>query len=211
MTTDMCVWPPCAADAPAPDAAPAPAPAADAAAAPDAAPAEGAPAAEGAAPAAEAADAADAAAAAADPPAEAAAAAAAAPAADAPAEPMAVDKPADTAADTAAPMETSEPSEDAVPEGFDEQVKLLDINLLYLWRVHGVDYYAGLELAEPSEWGVHLVQPRTLRGPRPEEGEEADPAQGRLHLHRSLTGKLKSASKPTDCLDVMVHLQNFEL
>ena len=134
--------------------------------------AEGAPAAEGAAPAAEAADAADAAAAVPDPSAE----LAAAPSADAPAEPMSVDKPADSAA----PMEVADSAQDAVPEGYDEQVKQLDINVLYLWRVHGVDYYAGLEVAEPSEWGVHLVQPRTLRGPRPEEGEESDPAQGRL-------------------------------
>lgn len=185
-----------AADAPEADAAPAAAPAADAAAAPDAAaPAEGAPAAEGAAPAADAADAADAAAAAADPPAEGADAPAAAPAADAAAEPMAVDTLDDAAVDTAAPMETSEPSEDAVPESFDEQVKLLDINLLYLWRVHGVDYYAGLELAEPSEWGVHLVQPRALRGPRPEEGEEADPAQGRLHPSSAQT----LARRPEAC------------
>ncbi len=48
--------------------------------------------------------------------------------------------------------------------------------------MHGVDYYAGLELAEPAEWGVHLVQLRTLRGPRPEEGEEADAAQGTLGI-----------------------------
>ncbi|KAK9816062.1 hypothetical protein WJX74_001598 [Apatococcus lobatus] len=164
-----------AAAAPVPDAAPADVPAIVPAAEPEAMPnavpdAEGAPAAEGTAPAAEAADAADAAAAGADPAAE--------PAADAAPEPMVVEKPADDAA----PMEVAEPSEDAVPEDFDEQVKQLDINVLYLWRVHGVDYYAGLEVAEPSEWGVHLVQPRTLRGPRPEEGEEADPAQEKQEL-----------------------------
>ena len=57
-------------------------------------------------------------------------------------------------------------------------MKQLDINVLYLWRVHGVDYYAGLELGDWAEWELHDVHLRTLRGPRPEEGEEADAAQG---------------------------------
>ncbi|KAK9846182.1 hypothetical protein WJX84_011157 [Apatococcus fuscideae] len=83
-------------------------------------------------------------------------------------------KPATADATGAAPV-----TEDAAAAA---PVKQLDINVLYLWRVHGVDYYAGLEVAEPSEWGVHLVQPRTLRGPRPEEGEEADPAQEKQEL-----------------------------
>ena len=65
-----------------------------------------------------------------------------------------------------------------------------------------MDYYAGLELAEPAEWGVHLVQLRTLRGPRPEEGEEADADQGimkPLHTHTvnlSIRGRLRLLEGP---------------
>lgn len=47
--------------------------------------------------------------------------------------------------------------------------------LTYLWRVHGVDYYAGAEVSEPEE--DQRCGPRpTLRCPRPEEGEQQDEA-----------------------------------
>ena len=47
----------------------------------------------------------------------------------------------------------------------------LDQLLTWLWRVHGVDYYAGTEVAEPDE--EQRAGPRpTLRCPRPEEGEQ---------------------------------------
>ena len=51
----------------------------------------------------------------------------------------------------------------------------LDQLLTWLWRVHGVDYYAGTEVAEPD--AEQRAGPRpTLRCPRPEDGEQV-----RLH------------------------------
>ena len=47
--------------------------------------------------------------------------------------------------------------------------------LTYLWRVHGVDYYGGAEVAEPDEEQRRGPRP-TLRCPRPEEGEQPDEA-----------------------------------
>lgn len=45
--------------------------------------------------------------------------------------------------------------------------------LAYLWRVHGVDYYAAAENLEPED--AQRAGPRpTLRCPRPEEGEQPD-------------------------------------
>lgn len=55
------------------------------------------------------------------------------------------------------------------------QVGKLDVLLTYLWRVHGVDYYAGAEVSEPDEDQRSGPRP-TLRCPRPEEGEQ--PAEG---------------------------------
>ena len=47
----------------------------------------------------------------------------------------------------------------------------LDQLLTWLWRVHGVDYYAGTEVAEPD--AEQRAGPRpTLRCPRPEDGEQ---------------------------------------
>ena len=47
----------------------------------------------------------------------------------------------------------------------------LDQLLTWLWRVHGVDYYAGTEVAEPD--ADQRAGPRpTLRCPRPEDGEQ---------------------------------------
>lgn len=54
----------------------------------------------------------------------------------------------------------------------------LDLQLTYLWRVHGVDYYAGRELADPMQFKLRLDGKRMLRGPRPEEGEQAPQAEG---------------------------------
>ena len=55
----------------------------------------------------------------------------------------------------------------------------LDLQLTYLWRVHGIDYYAGRELADPMQFKLRLDGRRMLRGPRPEEGEQAAPAEGK--------------------------------
>ena len=60
----------------------------------------------------------------------------------------------------------------------------LDLQLSYLWKVHSVDYYAGTELQDPADVSTAM---RTLRGPRPEEGEQPDEAKGgRLLLHFQL-------------------------
>jgi len=63
--------------------------------------------------------------------------------------------------------------EDAVVDSsnYDEQVGRLDLQLSYLWRVHGIDYYSGYELAA-SEFGQRLTACRLLRGPKPEMKEE---------------------------------------
>lgn len=44
--------------------------------------------------------------------------------------------------------------------------------LLYLWRVHGIDYYGGREFNNPAERGRGAAR-RTLRGPRPSDEELA--------------------------------------
>lgn len=51
----------------------------------------------------------------------------------------------------------------------------LDLQLSYLWKVHSVDYYAGTELQDAADVSAAM---RTLRGPRPEEGEQPDEAKG---------------------------------
>ena len=57
-------------------------------------------------------------------------------------------------------------------DGLPTQVGKLDQLLTWLWRVHGVDYYAGTEVAEPD--AEQRAGPRpTLRCPRPEDGEQA--------------------------------------
>lgn len=63
--------------------------------------------------------------------------------------------------------------------GYEKLLGKLDLQLTYLWRVHGVDYYAGKENAEPGEYEAKSGSRRLLRGPRPEEGEQADEAEGK--------------------------------
>ncbi len=53
----------------------------------------------------------------------------------------------------------------------------LDQQLDYLWRVHGLDYYAGEELPVP-ELEARGARARLHRPPRPEEGEQASEADG---------------------------------
>lgn len=55
----------------------------------------------------------------------------------------------------------------------------LDLLLTYLWRVHGVNYYAGKEFAEPTQFKLRTEATRMLRGPRPEDGENPSEAEGR--------------------------------
>lgn len=56
-----------------------------------------------------------------------------------------------------------------------EMIGKLDLQLTYLWRVHGLDYYGGHEL-DIADWSARLTTCRLLRGPCPEEGEEGDKA-----------------------------------
>ncbi|GFR47460.1 hypothetical protein Agub_g9186 [Astrephomene gubernaculifera] len=57
-----------------------------------------------------------------------------------------------------------------------ESVGKLDLQLHWLWKVHGVDYYAGIELNE-QDWPYRLNCCRLIRGPRPEEGEHDEAAE----------------------------------
>lgn len=54
----------------------------------------------------------------------------------------------------------------------------LDLLLTWLWRVHGIDYYGGKELLLEAEYLDRGRMSRTVRGQRPEEGEEQDEAEG---------------------------------
>lgn len=58
---------------------------------------------------------------------------------------------------------------------YQESVGKLDLQLHWLWKVHGVDYYAGIELNE-QDWPYRLNCCRLIRGPKPEEGEGEDEA-----------------------------------
>ncbi len=66
------------------------------------------------------------------------------------------------------------------PQSYDEQLGQLDLQLTYLWRVHGVDYYAGVEHAEPEAYDACAGSKRVLRCPRPEEGEQPIKEEGEL-------------------------------
>eukprot|EP00878_Enallax_costatus_P003885 GHUV01004105.1.p1 GENE.GHUV01004105.1~~GHUV01004105.1.p1 ORF type:complete len:477 (+),score=158.20 GHUV01004105.1:186-1616(+) len=50
----------------------------------------------------------------------------------------------------------------------------LDMLLTWLWRVHGIDYYGGKELLLEADYMNRGHMNRTVRGQRPEEGEEQD-------------------------------------
>jgi hypothetical protein len=54
----------------------------------------------------------------------------------------------------------------------------LDLLLTWLWRVHGIDYYGGRELLLEADYDARDSKQRTVRGPRPEEGEEQDEEEG---------------------------------
>jgi hypothetical protein len=58
------------------------------------------------------------------------------------------------------------------------RVGQLDLLLTWLWRVHGIDYYGGKELLLEADFDSRLDKQRTIRGPRPEEGEEQDEDEG---------------------------------
>ena len=70
--------------------------------------------------------------------------------------------------------------------------------MTYLWRVHGVDYYAGKEAAEPLQFKLRSEGKRMLRGPRPEEGEQATEAEGR-QLNKATLPSITFASSTAFC------------
>lgn len=62
-----------------------------------------------------------------------------------------------------------------------ERLGALDLLLTWLWKVHGIDYYGGKELLLETEYLDRAAAARTIRGPRPEEGEEQDENEGEGH------------------------------
>ncbi|EFJ49682.1 zinc finger related protein [Volvox carteri f. nagariensis] len=59
---------------------------------------------------------------------------------------------------------------------YTDSIGKLDLQLHWLWKVHGVDYYAGIELNE-QDWPYRLNCCRLIRGPKPEEGESEEGAE----------------------------------
>ena len=70
------------------------------------------------------------------------------------------------------------PAPEEAPKTYEEQLGQMDLQLTYLWRVHGVDYYAGLENAEPELYDACAGSKRMPRCPRPEEGEQPVKEEG---------------------------------
>jgi hypothetical protein len=66
-------------------------------------------------------------------------------------------------------------------EALQERLGQLDLALTWLWKVHGLDYYGGRELLLEADYLDRAAAARTLRGPRPEEGEEQDEDEGERH------------------------------
>ncbi len=63
----------------------------------------------------------------------------------------------------------AEPAEEVNEGNLKEMLGKLDLQLHWLWKVHGIDYYAGVELNE-QDWQYRLNCCRLIRGPQPEEG-----------------------------------------
>ena len=80
------------------------------------------------------------------------------------------------------PDPASAPATEEAPQTYEEQLGQLDLQLTYLWRVHGVDYYAGVEHAEPESYDACAGSRRKLRCTRPEEGEQLAQEEGDLSV-----------------------------
>ena len=68
----------------------------------------------------------------------------------------------------------------AGPANIEETIRSLDLQLIYLWKVHAVDYYAVKEHADPMYYALRTTTERQIRGIRPEEGEQSADLQGEL-------------------------------
>lgn len=84
------------------------------------------------------------------------------------------------------PDPASAPATEEAPQTYEEQLGQLDLQLTYLWRVHGVDYYAGIEHAEPEAYDACASSKRMLRCTRPEEGEQPIKEEGAKSLNACL-------------------------
>ena len=84
----------------------------------------------------------------------------------------------------AKPDPASAPATEEAPQTYEEQLGQLDLQLTYLWRVHGVDYYAGREHAEPEAYDACASSKRMLRCTRPEEGEQPIKEEGVNFIER---------------------------
>ena len=77
------------------------------------------------------------------------------------------------------PEPEAAPAPEEAPKAYEEQLGQLDLQLTYLWRVHGVDYYAGIEHTEPESYDACAGSRRKLRCTRPEDGEQPIREEGK--------------------------------
>ena len=70
----------------------------------------------------------------------------------------------------------------AGPLNVEETIQKLDLQLIYLWKVHSLDYYAAKENADPMFYALRQTSERKIRGIRPEEGEQSSDLQGEISL-----------------------------
>lgn len=103
-------------------------------------------------------------------------------------------------------------SEDVViddDESLQHRLGQLDLLLTWLWRVHGIDYYGGKELLLEAEYDERRHVNRTVRGQRPEEGEEQDEVEGRSELSVGLIVTTPVMLRATvGCVPATQHRQN---
>ena len=95
------------------------------------------------------------------------------------------------------------PQDAAAPKDFEDQIRQLDLQLLYLWRAHGVDYYAGKENFNPETPEMPPEGKPLQRCTRPEEGEQVAEAEGELlnRIHHALI----SVMQPESALYSVMH------
>lgn len=95
----------------------------------------------------------------------------------------------------------SEVKPEAVAKGDDSEAAIakLDLQLTYLWKVHGLDFYAGKEFSQAMQYKLRLTTPRMVRGPRPEEGEQPTEAEGSVSC---LPTKKMSVKLQSCCLSM---------
>ena len=73
----------------------------------------------------------------------------------------------------------------AGPLNVEETIQKLDLQLIYLWKVHSLDYYAAKENADPMFYALRQTSERKIRGIRPEEGEQSSDLHGTISIQES--------------------------